>query len=61
VSSDFAASVPSKYPETIALLQKLGAPAPINVEDEEILGIIKRKIDPATGKFVKEPEPQKKP
>lgn len=48
-------SVPLAYPETIALLQKLGAPPPVKVDDEEILGIIKRKIDPVTGKFVKPP------
>jgi ankyrin repeat protein len=52
-------SVPKKYPETIALLQKLGAPEPIKIEDEEILGIIKRKYDPVTGKFVTEPEKKK--
>ena len=49
-------SVPRKHPETIALLQKLGAPEPIQVDDEEILGIIKgRKYDPVTGQFVKAP------
>jgi len=50
-------SVPVKYPETIALLEKLGAPAPVNYsDDEEILGIIKRNVDPETGKFIKAPE-----
>ena len=49
-------SVPRKHPATIALLQKLGAPEPIQVDDEEILGIIKgRKFDPITGQFVKVP------
>ncbi|MBI4471078.1 MAG: ankyrin repeat domain-containing protein, partial [Acidobacteria bacterium] len=52
-------SVPKKYPETIALLLKMGAPQPIKIDDEEILGIIKRKYDPVTGQFVKEPEKKK--
>ena len=34
-----------KHPETVALLRKLGAPALIQVDDEEILGVIKRKIE----------------
>jgi ankyrin repeat protein len=49
-------SVPRKHPTTIALLEKLGAPEPIQVVDEEILGIIKgRRFDPVTGQFVKVP------
>ena len=46
-----------EHPETIAFLIKLGAPNPIKVDDEEVLGTIKRKIDPVTGKAV----PEKKP
>lgn len=38
-------SVPLKHPETVALLRELGAPALIQVDDEEILGVIKRKIE----------------
>ena len=49
-------SVPRKHPRTIALLEALGAPEPIQVDDEEILGIIKgRRFDPVTGQFVKVP------
>jgi ankyrin repeat protein len=50
VVTDFAnapslrSSVPLAHPETIALLLKLGAPALTKVDDEEILGIIRRKI-----------------
>ncbi len=39
-------SFPIAHPETIALLQKNGAPTPIQVEDEEILGVIKPKPEP---------------
>ena len=46
-------SVPLKHPETIALLRELGAPELIQVDDEEILGTIKRKIEV--------PEDQKQP
>jgi ankyrin repeat protein len=53
-------SFPVKHPDTISLLVELGAPKPIQVDDEEILGVIKRKIDPVTGKPVA-PEPKKKP
>jgi hypothetical protein len=35
--------VPLSHPHTIALLGKLGAPPPLKVEGEEILGIIKGK------------------
>ena len=38
-------SVPVKHPKTVALLRELGAPELIQVDDEEILGIIKRKIE----------------
>ena len=38
-------SVPVKHPKTVALLRDLGAPELIQVDDEEILGIIKRKIE----------------
>ena len=38
-------SVPMKHPETVDLLRKLGAPELIQVDDEEILGVIKRKIE----------------
>ncbi|MBI4472673.1 MAG: ankyrin repeat domain-containing protein [Acidobacteria bacterium] len=41
-------SVPLKHPETISLVLKLGAPPLIQVDDEEILGIIKRKIEVPT-------------
>jgi ankyrin repeat protein len=54
-------SVPVKHPETIALLEKLGAPTPINVDDEEILGIIKRKIGGAADSAADPPKPTKKP
>jgi len=37
-------SVPLAHPDTVALLIKLGAPPLIKVNDEEILGIIRRKI-----------------
>ncbi|HEX4273785.1 MAG TPA: ankyrin repeat domain-containing protein [Bryobacteraceae bacterium] len=36
-------SFPLAHPDTVALLQKLGAPAPIKVQDEEILGVIGKK------------------
>ena len=36
-------SFPLPHPETVALLQKLGAPALIKVQDEEILGVIGKK------------------
>lgn len=36
-------SFPIAHPETVALLQKLGAPALIKVQDEEILGVIGKK------------------
>lgn len=36
-------SFPVPHPETVALLRKLGAPGLTKVEDEEILGVIKRK------------------
>jgi ankyrin repeat protein len=36
-------SFPLAHPETVALLQKQGAPAPIKVVDEEILGVAKSK------------------
>ncbi len=36
-------SFPLVHPESVALLQKLGAPAPIKVQDEEILGVIGKK------------------
>lgn len=36
-------SFPIPHPETVALLVKLGAPAPIKVLDEEILGVIGKK------------------
>jgi ankyrin repeat protein len=39
-------SVPTPHPKTVALLRSLGAPDPIKVADEEILGIIARKIGP---------------
>ena len=57
VVTDFAnapslrSSVPLAHPDTIALLRKLGAPELTKVDDEEILGIIKRKI----------PDPKKPP
>jgi ankyrin repeat protein len=38
-------SVPLKHPETVALLRELGAPALIQTDDEEILGVIKRVIE----------------
>ncbi len=40
-------SFPLAHPETVALLQKYGASAPIKVEDEEILGVIKPKPEQA--------------
>jgi len=46
-------SVPLAHPDTIALLVKLGAPELTKVDDEEILGIIKRKVNT--------PPEQKKP
>ncbi len=50
-------SVPVKHPETVALLRELGAPELIQVDDEEILGIIKRKIEvPEQSK--KQPNPR---
>jgi len=39
-------SVPLAHPDTITLLKKLGAPDLTKVDDEEILGIIKRKVNP---------------
>jgi len=36
-------SFPIAHPETVALLRKLGAPALIKVQDEEILGVIGKK------------------
>jgi hypothetical protein len=36
-------SFPLAHPETVALLQKLGAPTPIKVQDEEIPGVIGKK------------------
>jgi len=36
-------SFPIAHPDTVALLQEHGAPSPIKVEDEEILGVIKAK------------------
>ena len=54
VVTDFAngpslrSSVPLAHPDTIALLRKLGAPELTQVDDEEILGIIKRKIPDTT-------------
>jgi ankyrin repeat protein len=36
-------SFPVPHPDTVALLEKFGGPAPIKVQDEEILGVIKRK------------------
>jgi ankyrin repeat protein len=36
-------SFPVAHPETVALLAKLGAPALIKVQDEEILGVIGKK------------------
>ena len=53
-------SVPLKHPETVALLEKLGAPKLSTVEGEEILGIIKRKIntdDKASGTKTSETVP----
>jgi ankyrin repeat protein len=50
VTTDFAngpslrSSVPLSHPDTIALLLKLGAPPLTKVDDEEILGIIRRTI-----------------
>lgn len=38
-------SFPIPHPETVALLQKLGAPALLKVQDEEILGVIGKKGD----------------
>ena len=38
-------SVRLSHPETVALLLELGAPSLINLGDEEILGVIKRKIE----------------
>ena len=49
-------SVPLKHPETVALLRKLGAPELIQVDDEEILGTIKRKIEVPEEK--KQPNPR---
>jgi ankyrin repeat protein len=60
VTTDFAngpslrSSVPLAHPQTISLLLKLGAPPLTKVDDEEILGIIRRKIPE------KPPEPPKK-
>ncbi len=46
-------SVPVKHPEAVSLLLKLGAPALTPTDDEEILGIIRRKVSqpsvPASG------------
>jgi uncharacterized protein len=42
-------SFPLAHPETVALLQKLGAPAPIKVQDEEILGVIGKKGEKTGG------------
>ena len=49
-------SVPLKHPETVALLRELGAPELIQVDDEEILGTIKRKIEVPEDK--KQPNPR---
>jgi len=44
-------SVPVKHPEAVALLLKLGAPALTATDDEEILGIIRRRAGaPGTAK-----------
>jgi ankyrin repeat protein len=51
-------STPLKHPETVSLLLKLGAPELIQVDDEEILGIIKRKI---TVPPKQEPKPNPNP
>lgn len=60
MAPNIRSSVGVAHPETVSLLTKLGAPALIKVDDEEILGIIKRKIDPVTGKPIETP-PAKKP
>lgn len=50
------------HPETVALLLELGAPPLINIGDEEILGVIKRKIlVTEEGYKVNEPDSDKKP
>jgi ankyrin repeat protein len=60
VTTDFAngpslrSSVPLAHPRTIALLLKLGAPQLTKVDDEEILGVIRRTIPE------KPPEPKKR-
>jgi ankyrin repeat protein len=43
-------SVPMKHPETVALLEQLGAPPLTAVEGEEILGIIRRRPAAAANK-----------
>jgi ankyrin repeat protein len=66
VTTDFAngpslrSSVPLSHPETIALLLKLGAPPLTKVDDEEILGIIRRKIPEKPDATKKPQEPPKK-
>ncbi len=49
-------SVPLKHPETVALLREFGAPELIQVDDEEILGTIKRVIEVPEDK--KQPNPR---
>ena len=42
LAPNIRSSVGLSHPETATLLEKLGAPKRIQVEDEEILGIIKK-------------------
>lgn len=60
MAPNIRSSVGVAHPETVDLLVKLGAPTLIKVDDEEILGIIKRKIDPVTGKPLPAAETKRK-
>ena len=48
-------SFPLAHPDTVALLQKLGAPALIKVQDEEILGVIGKKGEKGGGEKADDP------
>ena len=53
-------SFPVPHPDTVALLQKLGGPAPIRVQDEEILGVIRRKQQQEAEQIGPAPEVKRK-
>ena len=54
-------SVPVKHPQTVALLQKLGAPELTATDTEEILGVIRPKPATATGNTAQPGTPETKP